>query len=78
MPEKPFEWIPKEDLLSYEQMFKFIKVAISNGIKKIRITGGEPLVRDDLDKFISMINEYAVITSYSIHYTKLYDFKSIY
>jgi cyclic pyranopterin phosphate synthase len=42
MPEKPFEWIPKEDLLSYEQMFKFIKVAISNGIKKIRITGGEP------------------------------------
>ncbi len=58
MPEKPFEWIPKENLLSYEQMFKFIKVAISNGIKKIRITGGEPLVRDDLDKFISMINEY--------------------
>lgn len=58
MPEKPFEWTPKEELLSYEQMFKFIKVAIDDGIKKIRITGGEPLVRSDLDKFIKMISEY--------------------
>lgn len=58
MPEKPFEWIPREDLLSYEEMFKFIKVSIDKGIKKIRITGGEPLVRDDLDKFIYMISSY--------------------
>ena len=58
MPEKPFEWTPKEQLLSYEEMFKFIKVSIDNGVKKIRITGGEPLVRDDLDKFIKMIYDY--------------------
>ena len=58
MPEKPFEWTPKENLLSYEEMFKFIKIAIDDGIKKIRITGGEPLVRDDLDKFIAMIYNY--------------------
>jgi len=58
MPEKPFEWIPKEELLSYEEMFKFIKIAIDNGVKKIRLTGGEPLVRDDLDKFITMIYAY--------------------
>ncbi len=58
MPEKPFEWTPKEELLSYEEMFKFIKVSIDNGVKKIRITGGEPLVRDDLDKFIKMIYDY--------------------
>ncbi len=58
MPEKPFEWLPKEEILSYEEMFSFIKVSIDNGIKKIRLTGGEPLVRDDLDKLISMIYEY--------------------
>ncbi len=58
MPEKPFEWTPREQLLSYEEMFKFIKISIDNGIKKIRITGGEPLVRDDLDKFIKMIYNY--------------------
>ncbi len=58
MPEKPFSWVPKENLLSYEDMFKFIKVAIDEGVKKVRITGGEPLLREDLDKFINMIYSY--------------------
>lgn len=58
MPEKPFSWVPKENLLSYEDMFKFIKIAIDEGIKKVRITGGEPLLRDDLYKFVNMIYEY--------------------
>ncbi len=58
MPEKPFSWVPKENLLSYEDMFKFIKVGIDEGIKKVRITGGEPLLREGLDVFINMIYEY--------------------
>ena len=59
MPEKPFSWTPKESLLTYEEMFSFIKVAIDSGVKKVRITGGEPTVREDLDGFISMIASYA-------------------
>jgi cyclic pyranopterin phosphate synthase len=59
MPNTPFEWEPKENLLTYEEMFQFLKVAIDNGIKKIRLTGGEPLIRKDLDKFIKMISDYA-------------------
>lgn len=58
MPEKPFSWVPKEKLLSFEDLFLFIKVAIDEGITKIRITGGEPLLRTDLDNFIRMINEH--------------------
>jgi len=58
MPEKPFSWVPKEELLSFEELFLFIKVAIDGGVKKIRITGGEPLLREDLDKFIKMIYDY--------------------
>ena len=58
MPTTPFSWEPKENLLSYEDMFEFIKIAIDNGITKIRLTGGEPLLRKDLDKFIKMIAEY--------------------
>ncbi|WP_200762750.1 GTP 3',8-cyclase MoaA [Nitrosophilus alvini] len=58
MPEKPFSWVPRENLLSFEDLFKFIKVAIDEGIKKIRITGGEPTLRHDLDKFIKMIYDY--------------------
>ena len=58
MPEKPFSWVPKENLLSYEDLFKFIKVSIDEGITKVRITGGEPLLREGLENFIKMINEY--------------------
>ena len=58
MPEKPFSWVPKENLLSFEELFEFMKVAIDEGIKKIRITGGEPLLREDLDAFIKMIYDY--------------------
>ncbi len=56
MPEKPFSWVPRENLLSFEELFEFVRVAIDEGIDKIRITGGEPLLREDLDRFIAMIN----------------------
>jgi len=59
MPEKPFSWVPHENLLSFEDMFQFVKVAIDEGIIKIRLTGGEPLLRQGLDKFIKMISDYA-------------------
>ena len=58
MPEKPFSWVPKENLLSFEELFEFIKVSIDEGVKKIRITGGEPLLRENLDIFIRMIYDY--------------------
>ena len=58
MPEKPFSWVPKENLLSYEDLFKFIKASIDEGIKKVRITGGEPLLREGLDVFLKMIFDY--------------------
>ena len=58
MPKIPFDWVPKENLLSFEEMFMFVKVAIDEGIKKIRITGGEPLLRKDLSHFIKMIYDY--------------------
>jgi len=58
MPEKPFSWVPKENLLSFEELFEFMKVAIDEGVKKIRITGGEPLLREDLDAFVKLIHDY--------------------
>jgi len=59
MPDKPFSWVPQENLLSFEDLFAFIKAAIDQGITKIRLTGGEPLLRADLDRFIRMIHDYA-------------------
>jgi hypothetical protein len=34
MPEKPFSWVPKENLLSFEELFEFIKIAIDEGVKR--------------------------------------------
>jgi len=58
MPEKPFSWVPSENLLSFEELFLFVKVGINEGITKIRLTGGEPLLREGLDSFIKMIHDY--------------------
>ncbi|HFN5514848.1 TPA: GTP 3',8-cyclase MoaA [Campylobacter jejuni] len=58
MPKTPFDYQPKENLLSFEELFLFVKAAIDEGIEKIRITGGEPLLRKDLSIFIKMISDY--------------------
>ncbi|MDR3347189.1 MAG: GTP 3',8-cyclase MoaA [Helicobacteraceae bacterium] len=59
MPDKPLSWVPREKILSYEELFLFCKTAIDSGIEKIRITGGEPTVRENLSAFIKMISDYA-------------------
>lgn len=48
----------RKNLLSFEELFLFVKAAIDEGIEKIRITGGEPLLRKDLSIFIKMISDY--------------------
>ncbi|EAK5214897.1 GTP 3',8-cyclase MoaA [Campylobacter jejuni] len=58
MPKIPFDYQPKENLLSFEELFLFVKAAIDEGIEKIRITGGEPLLRKNLSIFIKMISDY--------------------
>ncbi|BEK30793.1 GTP 3',8-cyclase MoaA [Campylobacter jejuni] len=58
MPKIPFDYQPKENLLRFEELFLFVKAAIDEGIEKIRITGGEPLLRKDLSIFIKMISDY--------------------
>ena len=59
MPDKPLSWVPKENILSYEDLFLFVKAAIDEGITKIRITGGEPTLREGLDAFLKMITLHA-------------------
>ena len=50
-----FDFLPKKDILSYEEMVTIVKILIPLGLKKVRITGGEPLLRKDLAKLVSMI-----------------------
>ena len=58
MPKIPLDKKIDENLLNFDELFLFVKVAIDAGIRKIRITGGEPLLRENLQDFIRMIFEY--------------------
>ncbi|MCX5468587.1 GTP 3',8-cyclase MoaA [Acinetobacter nematophilus] len=51
MPEHP-EWIKKHDLLSFEELYVFCEFMVQRGIEHIRITGGEPLMRQGVVHFI--------------------------
>lgn len=54
MPES-VTFLPRESLLSYEEIERFVRVAASLGVNKIRLTGGEPLVRRDLPGLVARI-----------------------
>ena len=55
MPPEGVQSIPHEQVLSYEDMAFFVKAAVEVGISKVRITGGEPLVRKGLPSLVAMI-----------------------
>ncbi len=51
-PEEGVDLLPREKILSYEEMLAFSRVAVKNGVDKIRLTGGEPLIRRDIIGFV--------------------------
>jgi GTP 3',8-cyclase len=55
MPEADYVWLPRQDLLQYEEMSTLIDVFARAGVDKIRLTGGEPLLRRDLPQLVEMI-----------------------
>ena len=57
MPQELQEWLPREDILSFEETLRLIRIAIGLGISKIRITGGEPLTRRDVVQFFRMLSQ---------------------
>ena len=52
MPEEGINYVPRADLLSYEEMLRLCRVLCGMGINKIRITGGEPFLRKELPAFL--------------------------
>lgn len=51
MPEEDQAWTPREDVLSYEEFVRVIRIGASLGIRKVRVTGGEPLTRPGVAAF---------------------------
>ena len=55
MPDEHIRFLPRRELLTYEEIGRFVRVAVKLGIRKLRITGGEPLVRSDLPQLIRLL-----------------------
>ena len=63
MPQELQEWLPREEILTFEETLRLVGIAAELGVSKVRITGGEPLTRRDVIDFIGRIPEIPRITS---------------
>lgn len=57
MPEEGLPWLLREQLLSYEEIARVVASMTGMGLRKLRITGGEPLIRKDLPRLIRMLSD---------------------
>ena len=57
MPEEGITYMPKEELLTYEEMLRLVHVLVELGVDKVRITGGEPFVRRDMPNFLKALSQ---------------------
>lgn len=55
MPEHGLEWLSNDDILTYEEIARIVDAAASLGVRTIRLTGGEPLLRPHLELLVAMI-----------------------
>ena len=55
MPEQGLDWLPKQDILSYEEITAVVGQLAPLGLRRLRITGGEPTIRPDLVRLIAML-----------------------
>jgi cyclic pyranopterin phosphate synthase len=55
MPEEGVEFLPRSEILTYEELARVARVAHELGVTRVRITGGEPLVRRGLESFVTML-----------------------
>src|SRR2546430_544361 len=55
MPEDDYVWLPRESILTFEEIARLVGVFAGLGVHKVRLTGGEPLLRHDLPTLVEMI-----------------------
>ncbi|MBI5434160.1 MAG: GTP 3',8-cyclase MoaA [Planctomycetes bacterium] len=55
MPEEEYRWLPKRSILSFEEIARLVAVFTSLGVDKVRITGGEPLLRRELASLVRLL-----------------------
>lgn len=62
MPEADYVWLPREDLLSFEEVDRIVRVFTRLGVNKVRLTGGEPLLRKDVASLVKLLAKNQALT----------------
>jgi len=57
MPAEGLAWLPKSEILTFEEMSRLLSIFVGLGVRSIKVTGGEPLVRADLPTLVRMFRE---------------------
>jgi cyclic pyranopterin phosphate synthase len=66
MPEEEYAWLPRGDILTFEEIARLIDLFADLGVDKVRLTGGEPLLRRDLPRLVKMIASEPRIRDFAI------------
>ncbi|MEX2466167.1 MAG: GTP 3',8-cyclase MoaA [Gemmatimonadota bacterium] len=66
MPMEGLPWLKREALLSYEEIERVVRIMAGMGLRRVRITGGEPLVRRDLPELAAMLSKVPEIDDLSL------------
>src|ERR1700732_2094265 len=66
MPHELQEWLPRAEILNFDEITRLVRIASDLGVTKIRITGGEPLVRQNVLQLFRQLSELTKITDIGI------------
>ncbi|WP_151635176.1 GTP 3',8-cyclase MoaA [Noviherbaspirillum aerium] len=67
--DKDYSFLPHSSLLSFEEITRIAKIFVAHGVRKIRLTGGEPLLRKNVEKLIAMLGELRTIDGEALDLT---------
>jgi GTP 3',8-cyclase len=66
MPADKIDWVPRDTLLTFEEIVEVVRAALGHGITSFKLTGGEPLVRHDLRRLVAMLRAESGVTELSM------------
>src|ERR1700756_5070935 len=66
MPHELQEWLPRSEILNFDEITRLVRIASGLGVTKVRITGGEPLVRQNVLELFRLLGELKKITEIGI------------
>lgn len=66
---KNYVYLPQTDLLSFEEILRIAKIFVAHGVRKIRLTGGEPLLRKNLEELVHMLSALKTVDGNSLDLT---------